>query len=87
MKVYCVFSLESPHRGDSNKYKQHTIFNIKKKKSRLIIRSLSLCDFSDGLKNAFERAVVDEQSVFEPLKFYCMFTEVTLLTCTCIYNY
>ena len=31
MKVYCVFSLESPHRGDSNVYTQYTIFIIKKK--------------------------------------------------------
>ena len=31
MKVYCVFSLELPHRGDSNKYTKYTIFNIKKK--------------------------------------------------------
>ena len=31
MKVCCVFSLESPHRGDSDEYTQYTIFNIKKK--------------------------------------------------------
>ena len=31
MKVCCVFSLESPHRGDSNEYTQYTIFIIKKK--------------------------------------------------------
>ena len=31
MKVCCVFSLESPHRGDSNEYTQHTIINIKRK--------------------------------------------------------
>ena len=31
MKVYCVFSLESPHRGDSNVYTQYTIFNINMK--------------------------------------------------------
>ena len=31
MKVCCVFSLESPHRGDSNENTKHTIFNIKKK--------------------------------------------------------
>ena len=30
IKVYCVFSLESPHRGDSNVYTQYTIFIIKK---------------------------------------------------------
>ena len=28
MEVCCVFSLESPHRGDSNEYTQYTIFNI-----------------------------------------------------------
>ena len=28
--VWCVFSLESPHRGDSKGYTQYTIFNIKK---------------------------------------------------------
>ena len=25
MKIYCVFTLESPHRGDSNVYIQYTI--------------------------------------------------------------
>ena len=30
-----MFSLESPHRGDSNEYTQHTIFNIKKDKITL----------------------------------------------------
>ena len=25
-----MFTLESPHRGDSNEYTQYTIFNIKK---------------------------------------------------------
>ena len=30
MKVCCVFSLESPHRGDSNEYIQLTIINMKK---------------------------------------------------------
>ena len=30
MKVCCVFSLESPHRGDSNEFTPYTTFNIKK---------------------------------------------------------
>ena len=30
IKVCHVFSLESPHRGDSNEYTQYTIFNVKK---------------------------------------------------------
>ena len=32
MKVCCVFSLQSPHSGDSNEYTQYTVFNRKKKK-------------------------------------------------------
>ena len=31
MKVYCVLSLESPHRGDSNVYTQYTIFETETK--------------------------------------------------------
>ena len=50
-----MFSLESPHRGDSNDYTKHTIFNIKKK--------ITLNYFFLG---------VNEPSVFEPLKFYCI---------------
>ena len=30
IKVISVFSLESPHRGDSNEYTQYTMFNIKR---------------------------------------------------------
>ena len=29
-KVCCVFSLESPHRGDSNEHTQQTISNMQK---------------------------------------------------------
>ena len=45
MKVCCVFSSDTPHRGDSNEYTQYTIFNIKKKKSPLIIPNLQLWVF------------------------------------------
>ena len=69
MKVYCVFSLELPHRGDSNEYTQYTIFNIKKK---MISEICSYGIFAKGLKNGFETAVVNEPSVFEPLKFFCI---------------
>ena len=34
IKVCRVFSLESPHRDDSNKYTKYTIFNIKKKNTK-----------------------------------------------------
>ena len=70
MKVCCVFSLESPHRGDSNEYTQYTIFNISKKISRNYTKSAAMGFYSKGLKNEFETAVVNESSVFEPLKIY-----------------
>ena len=69
-----MFSLESPHRGDSNEYTQYAIFNIKKKitlnypKYNDVFRCWI---FSEGLKNEFKTAMVNEPSVFEPLKFYC----------------
>ena len=66
-----MFSLESPHRGDSNEYKQYTIFNMNKKNTLNYPYSAATGFFSHGLKNEFERAVVNEPSVFEPLKFYC----------------
>ena len=74
MKVCCVFSFESPHRGDSNEYTQHAIINIKKKITLNHPKYNNVCSygiFSKGLKNEFETAVVNEPSVFEPLKFYC----------------
>ena len=71
MKVCCVFSLESPHRGDSKDYKQYTIFNLNMKNTLNYPKSAAMGIFSKGLKNEFEAAVVNEPSVFELLKFYC----------------
>ena len=42
MKVCCVFSIESPHRGDSNEHTQHTIINIKRKSPELIPNTIML---------------------------------------------
>ena len=60
-----MFSLESPHRGDSNEYTQYTIFNIKKKITLNYPKSAA-----KGLKNEFETAKVNEPSGFEPLTVY-----------------
>ena len=83
-----MFSLESPHRGDSNEYTQHAIFNIKKKITQIIAppppqKKNNVCSywiFSKGLKNEFETAMVNEPSVFEPLKFYSTYLTVNLVT-------
>ena len=70
MQVYCVFSLESPHRGDSNEYTQYTIFDMNTKNTPKLFQIYSYGLFSKGLNNEFETAVVNETPVFEPLKFY-----------------
>ena len=67
-----MFTLESPHRGDSNEYTQFTIFQYEKEKHPKFSQICSYGILSKGLKNEFERAVVNEPSVFEPLKFYCI---------------
>ena len=72
MKVYCVFSLESPQRGDSNEYTLYTISQYKIENHHKLCQICNNGIWSKGLKNEFETAVVNEPSVFEPLKFYCI---------------
>ena len=86
MKVCCVFSLESPHQGDSNEYTQYTIFNMNKKKHTKLSQTCSYGLFSKGLKNEFETAMVNEPSVFEQLKFYCTvyLTMAMKHVCNCV---
>ena len=73
MKVYCVFALESPHQGDSNENAPYNIFNMNKKNTLNYPKSVAKGFFAKGLRNEFETAVVNEPSVFEPLKFYCIY--------------
>ena len=78
MNVYCVFSLESPQRGDSNELAQYTIFQYKKEN---LPKLPQICNYGiclKGLKNEFEIAVVNEPSVFVPLKFYCIDLHLSL---------
>ena len=72
-KVYYVFLLESPQRGDSNKYTQYTISQYKKENQPKLSQICNYGILSKGLKNEFETAVVNEPSMFEPLKFSCIY--------------
>ena len=64
-----MFSLELPHRGDSDECTQYSFFNMKKEKNTLNYpKSAAMGFFSKGFKNGFGTAVVNEASVFEPLK-------------------
>ena len=57
MMVYCVFSLESPHRGDSNENTQYTFSRYEKENHSKLSQICSYGIFSKGLKNEFETAV------------------------------
>ena len=78
MMVYCVFSLESPQRGDSKEFIQYTISQYKKENNPKLSQICNYGIWSKGLKNEFELAVVNRPSVFEPLKFYCIWFGITL---------
>ena len=63
-----MFSLESPHRGDSYEYTQYTISQYEKENHPELSQICRHGIFSKGLQNEFETAVVNKPSVFEPLK-------------------
>ena len=66
-----MFSIESPHRDDSNEYTQYTIFSIRKKVTLNFLKSLAMEFPSKGFKNEFETVRVNEPSGFEPFpKFH-----------------
>ena len=48
MKAWCVLSLESLHRGDSNEKTQYTIFNLQKENHPKLSEICRLVIFSKG---------------------------------------
>ena len=68
VKVCCVISLESPHRGNSNEYTKYTIINIKKKITPTYPKSAAMGLCSKGLKKEFKTAVVNNPSVFQAIE-------------------
>ena len=71
MMVCCVFTLELPQRGDSNEYTQYTNFNMNKKNTLNYPKSAAMGFFPRDSRMSSKTAVVNEPSVFEPLKFCC----------------
>ena len=67
-----MLSLESPRRGDSNEYTKYTISGYKKGNQPKLNQICNYGICSKGPKNEFQIAMINEPSVFEPLKFYCI---------------
>ena len=68
----CVSSLEAPHPVILI---VHTIYHFQDKRKKITLNhsnSAAMGFSSKGLKNEFEIAMVNEQSVFKPLKVFCI---------------
>ena len=65
-----MFSLKSPHRGDSNKYTQYTIFNIKKE-INLNYPKPAAMGFFKGTQGRVRNSRDKRAISVEPLKVYC----------------
>ena len=64
-------------------YTHNIPFSISKKKNTLNYPNSAAMGFcSKGLKKEFKTAVVNEPSVFEPLKFYCILVFCSVGTAT-----
>ena len=56
-------------------------FSIYKRNKLINYSKSAVFDFSKGLKNEFETAMVNEPSVSEPLKFFCIMLSHLALRC------
>ena len=66
MKVFCVSSLESPDRGDSNECTQYTIFNIKRKIDQNYLKSAAMGFFrgtQERVRNSRAKRVISVRAI------------------------
>ena len=71
-----MFSIESPHRGNSNDYKQYTIFNIKRKIDLNYLKSAAMGFFFQGTQERVRNSRGKRVISFELLKFHGSFTQI-----------
>ena len=80
--VNFVFSLESPHRGDSNEYKQYAIFNIKKKITLNYPKSLAMRFFErtqERVRNTHDKRAINVRATEGQLCYYFYYQHHLLL--------
>ena len=58
MKLYCVFALESPNRGDCNEYTQYTIFQYKQENHTNLSKICSYVILSQGTQERIRNCIV-----------------------------
>ena len=86
--VCYVFSLESPQRGDSNEYTQHTIFNIKKRKITLNYPKSAAMGFFQGteklVRNSHGKRAINVRAI-EVLLYFQALIQITSLEAMLMY--
>ena len=66
MKVCCVFTLESPHRGDSNEYTQYTICNMNMKNTLNYPKSAAMGFFQgtqERVRNSWGKRAISVRAI------------------------
>ena len=71
-----MFLLELPQRGNSNESNNIPFLNIKMKIILNYVKSATMGFIPRDPRTSSKTAVVNEPSVFEPLKFYCTFAQI-----------
>ena len=72
MKVYCVFSFEYPHQGDSNEYTRNTIFDIEienhPKLSKICGYEIFFYETQDGVRHSRGKRAISVRAT----EVYCI---------------
>ena len=76
-----MFSLESPHRGDSYEYTQYTIFNIKKKVTLNYPKSAAMRFFQGTEERVRNRCVKRAISVRATERLLCCLEDKERASC------
>ena len=75
MKVFCVFLLESPHRGDSNEYTHYTIFNVENKIIQKYLKSAAMGFLfqwtQEQVRNSHGKRAISVRATEVLLYMYC----------------
>ena len=66
-----MFSLESPHRGNSNEFTQYTIFNMKTKNT-LNYPKFAAMGFFQGTQERVRNSHGKRDISVRAIKFYCI---------------
>ena len=78
-----MFSLESPHRGDSNEYTQYSVFNMNKKNTLNYFKSEAMGFFQgaqERVRNSCGKRAISVRAIEVPLYISISYASLSLLS-------